>query len=398
MSSLDSISLSHLAWKNISRKLFRNLVLAAAVMLLVSLLVFALLFNKAVKDDIDSATLRLGAEVVLVPAEAQSSAEEFILESQEKTFYMDDFILDALADLDEIEAINYHTYLDTLDAGCCSIDQGQVIVYNPDTDFVVGPWLSESSKANLDANEVYVGNYVNEYLGLIDTASLFGTGVKIVGNLEYTGTGIDKGIFIRERDIAKLSEEALGDYDKGKISIIFLKIKDGVDVDQLVAKIRNINPIIGIMTRGSIGSDVRNTLADIMRIFSVTISISSLLAILLAWSSFSAITGERQREVGILRAIGAKKIHIIKLFLSEALMIALLGGILGIFLGHLLLSYIGADFNLISRIGAVAQPGLLSFTVSFIGLGIGCLVCLGGALLPVLRLAATEPLLAIKNE
>lgn len=398
MSSLDSISLSHLAWKNISRKLFRNLVLAAAVMLLVSLLVFALLFNKAVKDEIDTATLRLGAEIVIVPAEAQSSAEEFILESQEKTFYMDNFILDALAYLDEIEAINYHTYLDTLDAGCCSIDQGQVIVYNPDTDFVVGPWLSEDSKANLDANEVYVGNYVNEYLGLIDTASLFGAGVKIVGNLEYTGTGIDKGIFIRERDIAKLSEEALGDYNKGQISIIFLKIKDGVDIDQLVAKIRNINPIIGIMTRGSIGSDVRNTLADIMRIFSVTIFISSFLAILLAWSSFSAITGERQREVGILRAIGARKTHIIKLFLSEALMIALLGGILGILLGHLLISYLGADFNLISKIGAVAQPGMLSVAVSLIGLGIGCLVCLGGALLPIMRLAATEPLLAIKND
>ncbi len=398
MSAADSISLSHLAWKNISRKLFRNLVLAAAVMLLVGLLVFALLFNKAVKDEIDNATLRLGAEIVIVPAEAQSSAEEFILESQEKTFYMDNFILDALADLDEIEAINYHTYLDTLDAGCCSIDQGQVIVYNPDTDFVVSPWLSEDAKANLGANEVYVGNYVNEYLGLIDTASLFGAGVKIVGNLQYTGTGIDKGIFIRERDIAKLSEEALGDYDKGKISIIFLKIKDGIDIDQLVAKIRNINPIIGIMTRGSIGSDVRNTLADIMRIFSVTIFISSLLAILLAWSSFSAITGERQREVGILRAIGARKTHIIKLFLSEALMIALLGGILGILLGHLLISYLAADFNLISQIGAVAQPGLLSVAVSLIGLGIGCLVCLGGALLPIIRLAATEPLLAIKND
>lgn len=398
MLSADSISLSHLAWKNISRKLFRNLVLAAAVMLLVGLLVFALLFNKAVKDEIDTATLRLGAEVVIVPAEAQSSAEEFILESQEKTFYMDNFILDALADLDEIEAINYHTYLDTLDAGCCSIDQGQVIVYNPDTDFVVGPWLSDDSKANLGANEVYVGNYVNEYLGLIDTASLFGAGVKIVGNLEYTGTGIDKGIFIRERDIAKLSAEALGDYNKGQISIIFLKIKDGVDIDQLVAKIRNINPIIGIMTRGSIGTDIRNTLADIMRIFSVTIFISSLLSILLAWSSFSAITGERQREVGILRAIGAKKSHIIKLFLSEALMIALLGGILGILLGHLLISYLGADFNLISKIGAMAQPGLLSVTVSLIGLATGCLVCLGGALLPVMRLAATEPLLAIKND
>ena len=40
----------------------------------------------------------------------------------------------------------------------------------------------------------------------------------------------------------------------------------------------------------------------------------STLTKILAWSSFSAITGERQREVGILRAIGAKKSHIIKFF------------------------------------------------------------------------------------
>ncbi len=398
MNHQDSISLQQLAWKNVSRKIFRNIVLVLAVALLVALLVFALLFNKAVEDDLEIANKRLGGDIVLVPIEAQSSAEEFILESREKTFYMDDFLLDALADVEEIESLNAHTYLDTLDAGCCSIDQGQVIVFEPESDFIISPWLTLDSKAELGDNEVYVGNYVHEYLGLIDTASLFGAGVKIVGHLEYTGTGIDRGIFIRKRDIDKLSEQALGTYKKGTISIVFIKAKEGVDIDTLVAKIRNINPRIGIMTTGSIGADVRNTLDDILRIFTVTIFISSLLAILLAWSTFSAIAGERKREVGILRAIGARKSHIIRMFLSEALIISLTGGLLGVVLGHLLISYLGVDFHLLSRIGAVANLSPTSVLVSLIGLGIGCLVCFSGALFPIARLAGLEPLLAIKEE
>lgn len=374
------------------------MVLVMAVGLLVGLLVFALLFNKAVEDDLEIANKRLGADIVLVPLEAQSSAEEFILESREKAFYMDSFLLDALSDVEEIESINAHTYLDTLDAGCCSIDEGQVIVFEAENDFIISPWLTTDSKDSLADNEVYVGNYVHEYLGLIDTASLFGAGVKIVGHLEYTGTGIDRGIFIRKQDIDKLSEEALGNYKKGMISIVFIKVKDGVDIGQLVAKIRNINPNLGIMTTGSIGTDVRNTLNDILRIFTVTILISSLLAILLAWSTFSAIAGERKREVGILRAIGARKSHIIRMFLSEAFIISLTGGLIGIVIGHFLIFYLGADFHLLSRIGAVATLSVRSVFVSFIGLGIGCLVCLCGALFPIMRLAGLEPLLAIKED
>ena len=372
--------------------------LILAVALLVGLLVFALLFDKAVEDDLEIANKRLGADIVLVPIEAQSSAEEFILESREKSFYMDSFLLDALSGVEEIESINAQTYLETLDSGCCSIDQGQVIVYEPESDFIVTPWLTADSKQSLGENEAYVGNYVHEYLGLIDTASLFGAGVKIVGHLEYTGTGIDRGIFIRKQDIDKLSEEALGNYNKDTISIVFLKKKEGVDIDQLVAKIRNINPNLGIMTTGSIGKDIRNTLNDILRIFTVTILISSLLAILLAWSTFSAIAGERKREVGILRAIGARKIQIIRMFLSEAFIISITGGLIGVGLGHALILYLGADFHLLNRIDAMANFNTTTDFVSLTGLSIGCLACLGGALFPIMRLASLEPLLAIKEE
>ncbi|MBI5556295.1 MAG: ABC transporter permease [Deltaproteobacteria bacterium] len=391
-----SVAIAAIAWKNVARKIFRNLILALAVSLLVALLSFALLFTKAVREDIDAATRRLGADIVIVPSEAKTMADEFILESVIKTFYMDDLVFDSVMDLPEIAAGTYQIYLHTLSSGCCSIDEGQVIAFNPDTDFVVTPWLKGAKQLN--EGEVFIGSYVYDYLGLISTAKLFGSGVKIVGHLEETGTGLDRGIFMRIDDLNKISKEAMGEYAPGNISIIFLKVKEGADVDQVVAKIRKINPRIGIMTRGSIGADVRDTLQDILKIFSITIAISSILAILLAWSTFTAMTNERQREVGILRALGARRHHIVQMFLGEAFIISLAGGLLGIGLGHGLIIYLADDFNLLTRLGAHSVLTPANILLSGVAMLSGITVCLIGALAPVLRLARMEPLLAIKEE
>ncbi len=73
------ISLTQFAWQSVSRKIIRNFVLILAVSGLVCLLVFAGLFKKTVTDDIELAAKRLGADIVIVPPEAQDSAEEFFL-------------------------------------------------------------------------------------------------------------------------------------------------------------------------------------------------------------------------------------------------------------------------------------------------------------------------------
>ncbi|RJX25213.1 MAG: ABC transporter permease [Desulfurivibrio sp.] len=394
---LDSaFAIAAIAWKNVARKIFRNFVLALAVSLLVALLVFALLFTKAVREDIDAAAMRLGADIVIVPPEAKSMADEFILESLVKTFYMDESIFRTVAGLPDITAATYQIYLHTLDSGCCSIDEGQVIAIDPATDFVVTPWIQ--GKKNLNDGEVFVGSYVYEFLGLIATAKLFGSGVDIVGHLEETGTGLDRGIFMRIEDLGKISKESMGSYTPGKISIIFLKIREGVIVDEVVAKIRDINPRLGIMTRGSIGADVRDTLRDILRVFSITITISSVLAILLAWSTFTAMANERRREVGILRAIGARRHHIVQMFLGEAFMISFIGGLLGAALGHGLILYLAGDFHLLTRLGVSAVYSPANILLTVLAMFSGIAVCQIGALAPVLRLALMEPLLAIKEE
>jgi putative ABC transport system permease protein len=392
------LSIYTIAWKNVSRKLFRNIVVSLAVALLVALLVFAMLFDNAVKEDIDAASRKLGADIVLVPAAAKELAEQFILESREKTFYMSKKVYDEVIKLPEIESGTFQIYLDTLESECCSIVEGQVVAFDQNTDFVISSWVAEGANRKLKAGEVYVGSYVAEYLGLIGTATLFGHDVTVVGNLEETGTGLDHGVFMRVEDLDMTTPGVAGQFRQGNISIVFLKLKEGVAVDDVVRKIVSIDPSVGIMTRGTIGGDVKATLEDIIRIFSITILISSILAILLAWSTFTALANERQREVGIMRAIGANRYQIIKMFLSEAVIISGLGGILGIFIGHFLIQHLAQDFQLLTRLGAISVTSMQTILLSLTSLVIGVIVCLFGALLPVIRLASLEPLLAIKEE
>lgn len=392
---LDSILV--IAWKTVSRKIFRNIVLAAAVALLVSLLVFALLFNRAVHDDIEAASKKLGAEVVMVPVEAVASAEEFILESKKKDFYMNIDIYEKVRELPEVKNATFQIYLETLESGCCSIVDGQAIAFDPKTDFVISPWFSEPPQP-LNEGEVYIGSYVYEYLGLIKTMALFNKEVKVVGDLESTGTGLDHGIFMRIEDLDKISESVTGKYSPGKISIIFIKLKEGTNIDLFTDKLQEMFPNTGMMTRGSIGADVRTTLMDITRVFSITILISSVLAVLLAWSTFTALANERRREVGILRAIGAHKSHIMKMFLSEAAIISLIGGILGIGIGNYLIHHLAGNFDLLSKLGAYASVSLQNVVYSVLAMLAGVSVCLIGAAIPVVRLARLEPLLAIKED
>jgi len=392
---LDSILC--IAWKTVSRKIFRNIVLAMAVALLVSLLVFALLFNRAVQDDIASASKKLGADIVMVPAEAITKAEEFLLESKKKDFYMDKTIYDKVRAMPEVKAATYQIYLQTLEAGCCSIVAGQVVAFDPKTDFVIAPWFS-SPPPPLHDGQVYIGSYVYEYLGLIDTPTLFNHKVKVVADLDKTGTGLDHGLFMRVKDLNKISNEVQGKYKPGDISIIFIKLKKGVTITDFNNKLEVMFPNIGTMTKGSIGADVRATLMDITKVFSITILISSALAILLAWSTFTALANERRREVGILRAIGAHKGHILKMFLSEAAIISLLGGVIGIGIGNFLIQHLAGDFNLLSKLGAYASLSMTNVFYSVLAMLIGVGVCMIGAAIPVVRLARMEPLDAIKED
>jgi len=70
---------------------------------------------------------------------------------------------------------------------------------------------------------------------------------------------------------------------------------------------------------------------------------------------------ERTREIGIRKAIGARRSHILTQFLIESALISCLGGIIGIVLGI----WLGTTLGSLLGIGATASVGTIIVAFGF---------------------------------
>jgi putative ABC transport system permease protein len=98
---------------------------------------------------------------------------------------------------------------------------------------------------------------------------------------------------------------------------------------------------------------------------------------------------ERTREIGIRRALGARQSDIIRQFLTEAVLISILGGLMGIVFGLTLSKLIG------SLAGWSTVVTISSIVVSFgVSVGIGLLF----GIYPAMQAAKLDPIEAIRYE
>jgi putative ABC transport system permease protein len=98
---------------------------------------------------------------------------------------------------------------------------------------------------------------------------------------------------------------------------------------------------------------------------------------------------ERTREIGIRKSLGARKRHIMLQFLSEALMMSLFGGALGIALGILLAKVLTREGDLPFVISQTAILGGI-----FISTGVGVIF----GLYPAMKGARLDPVDAMRYE
>jgi putative ABC transport system permease protein len=98
---------------------------------------------------------------------------------------------------------------------------------------------------------------------------------------------------------------------------------------------------------------------------------------------------ERTREIGIRRAIGAKKKQIITQFLIETVVLSTIGGIAGLFIGIFLpvLITLMAGMQTVITLVSIILP-------LFISVGIGIFF----GLYPAFRAAEVDPIIALRHE
>jgi putative ABC transport system permease protein len=280
------------------------------------------------------------------------------------------------------------------------VPESIVVAFNQDTDFVIKPWLNKKLGRKLGKGEAIVGSEsaFNIRLGLTEVDSvLFGNVFKMVGVLDKTGTGLDTAIFIDENNIDDIMKKGKASIKPGQISVIFARVKKGYDPVVVAAELEDSIIETDTVARKDIGKNVINALGDINRIFLITFVLASLLAAFLAWAVFSGIANERSKEVGIMRAIGAKESHVMRLFLFEVVVIGSIGSLIGIFSGTVLSFLLAKGFTILKNISTDLSMGE-RLGIAMAGLVIGTGICVIGALSPLQRIKKIEPLIVLKGE
>jgi lipoprotein-releasing system permease protein len=149
--------------------------------------------------------------------------------------------------------------------------------------------------------------------------------------------------------------------------------------------------------------DLQRSLYDVMRLEKFGASLILLLIVVVAAfnivGSLTMIVIEKRRDVGALRAMGVSRRNVRRIFLSEGLLIGVLGGGTGVMLG-LGLSWLQKTFEIVPLADAGsflidAYPVAIRFSdVALVGLA-ALALCTLAAVYPAMRASAIEPARAI---
>jgi len=256
--------------------------------------------------------------------------------------------------------------------------------------------LGESAKIQLLGYENAVGKYVKVndiWLQVIGVLAHQATADTEVEGLEV----IDRNnLVIAPLNTVMRRFEDANSYLKDEIDGIYIRVAGGTDSIETANVVRAILAAthksagdFSVVVPAGLLEERRRTQFIFEVVMICIAGISLLVGGIGIMNIMLATVLERTREIGIRRAIGARQADIIRQFLTEAVMISIVGGLIGIAFGFTL-----------SRVIAAAAGWSTVVTASSIAVAFGVSVFIGllFGIYPAVLAAKLDPIEAIRYE
>lgn len=391
-----------LIWNNIARRRTQSVITITITTLTIFVFVMVMGIFQVVTQGLELSRERLGADALLVPKYASATGSDLLFTALPENIYMDAAVLEQAKQLEGVEAMTPQFYNQTLDASCC--DAGtelRIVGYDAETDFILTHHLEIAGQEPLKSDEVIMGsNYSPDLIGQM--YFLLGKKFTIANVLKPTGSGMDDVFFV-DMDVARQmcldsAEIARNWQDKDpftKISVIMVKLQPGTDGAFLVEQVEKAGLDCRVVLTSETISALQKQLEAIMKVMFALWMAALAIAVLALTGRFNALAKERQKEIGLLRAIGLTKGRVFALIIGETGLMALMGGVLGS--GFALLC-MGPAIELL-REAFVLSPSVWTDSMAALcgitGVVLAVVLGFAAAVSPALKSASMDPQTAI---
>jgi putative ABC transport system permease protein len=206
-----------------------------------------------------------------------------------------------------------------------------------------------------------LGERVVGQLGVQQGANLVLTSARRSENCQFrssrsTGGPEDNHIEIALRDAQLLAEQP------GRVSAIELAVPGKpLQVEGYVSALQKQFPDLDVHPIRQFTAAQAKIYSRISGLLNFTVALVLILTSLCVMAAMANVAMERRNDVGLMKAIGGARRRVLRLFLTEATLLGLIGGLIGAAAGIALSMYLGK-----AVFGLAARPRLIVYPVSVV--------------------------------
>lgn len=257
-----------------------------------------------------------------------------------------------------------------------------------DSELKMKQWWKVFGDAPRSDSELLLGSDASKVLNVStgDTLQINGENFKVAGILDQTGSQDDSLVFASLPKAQKL----LG--KEGKITLAEVAaLCSGCPIGDMVTQIAEIIPEAKVTAIQQVVEGRLKALDQFKRFSYAMAGVVVFIGSLIVFVTMMGSVNERTTEIGVFRAIGFRKSHIMRIILFEAALVSLLAGFLGYAAGMG-----GAKLALPFMAESKSAHLVWDSTVAFGSIGLALTLGILASLYPALHASKMDPTEALR--
>jgi putative ABC transport system permease protein len=383
------MTLKDIVLRNLRRRKAKAGFVLAGLLIAVSTAVALLGLIEAMNRDIQKKLEEYGANILILPKTENLSLTYGGLSLGGVSFEMQEI---RQADLVRVQAIKNAANVAAMGPmvlGALEVKERKVLLAGVDFQAtkILKPWWKIGGTVPTDFG-VLLGSEASRILAL-ETGDHFkvnGSELQVSGILEPTGSQDDQLVFVRLDTAQSLLHK------EGRVSMVEVAaLCNACPIEDMVSQISRALPDTKVMAIQQVVQTRMETL-DYFRKFSYGVTaVLVLVGSLVVLVTMMGSVRERTSEIGIFRAMGFRRSHVIKIILLEAGIISAMAGMLGYLVGFGSTKFALPFFTGSNDIGVMFDPFLAAGAFA-----VAVIMGLASSVYPALLAAQIDPTDALR--